>query len=78
MSDAALSSLDAQIELRDLRLAVLNKQPIDPLRYHKLIDSLQRNRESRARQAAAEAKKGKKALAATVPIDLTKLFGDNQ
>ena len=77
MSDTdAISDLDAQIELRSLQLDVLNRRPLDPKRYFKLIEDLQRNRESRAKRLAAESRKGKKTLASGTPLDFDKLFSE--
>jgi hypothetical protein len=74
-SDSDLS-LDSQLLLNDVRLRVLNRQPVTPDEYRKLLSSLRGDRENAARASAAAKRTAKRVMGATATpsISVTDLF----
>ena len=68
--DTQMSTLDAQAELADIRLRVLNRERVPPEEFRKLLLNLTRARDGAAR--AAKARENKKS--AKVSLGLTDLF----
>lgn len=69
-------SLDSQLLLTDVRLRVLNRQPVTPDEYRKLLSSLRGDRENAARASAAAKRTAKRVMGATAPatISVTDFF----
>jgi hypothetical protein len=71
-----MSTLDAQAELADIRLRVLNRERVPPEEFRKLLLNLTRARDGAARAAksatAAKSRENKKS--AKVSLGLTDLF----
>jgi beta-phosphoglucomutase-like phosphatase (HAD superfamily) len=66
------SPLDTQVRLADLRLRVLNNQPVSPAEYRDLLMDLRRHRVG---AAAASSKARRAAAKVAAPINLADLFG---
>jgi hypothetical protein len=68
---------DAQVHLADLRMRVLNNEPISAEEYRDLLMDLRRGRDMAAaatRAATARAAKAKRADKAKTPTDIHTLF----
>lgn len=73
-------SLSTQLRLQDIRLRVLNREPVTADEYHHLIADLRQDRESSARASAAAKRAERKASSSssakqTPTFDLATMFG---